>query len=54
VLRMYLKSYMMGDKTSVSVTLTDLDMEIPDVEKVLIDNTNLLEMSKQGFELKLK
>jgi DNA polymerase III alpha subunit len=53
-LRMYLKSYMMGDKTSVSVHLTDLNIKIPNAGKILIDNENLLEMSKKGFQIKLR
>lgn len=53
-LRMYLKSYMMGNKQSVTIKLTDLDMIIPDTCKCSVDNENLLEMSKKGFELILR
>lgn len=53
-LRMYLKSYMMGDKQSVTVRLTDLNIVIPNTCKCSVDNENLLEMNKNSFKLTLR
>lgn len=53
-LRMYLKSYMMGDKQSVSVHVSDLNVLVPLQYKVKVDNENLLEMNKRGFIIKLR
>jgi DNA polymerase III alpha subunit len=53
-LRLYLKSYMMGNNQSVIVHVSDLGVEIPLPYRVKIDNENLLEMSKKGFSIKLR
>ena len=53
-LRMYLKSYMMGDKQSVTIKLTDLNIVVSDTCKCSVDSENLLEMNKKGFELTLR
>jgi DNA polymerase III alpha subunit len=53
-LRMYLKCYMMGDVTDVTVILSDIGMNVPSVCQVKLDNENLLEMNKKGFKILLQ
>jgi len=53
-LRMYLKCFMMGDDQDVNIKLTDLNITMPSVCKCSVNNENLLEMSKNGFEIQLR